>query len=239
MAEEGFDSPSEVLNTCERDPDLGLELIEDTIKDNPDLRSNPFVYFAKFLAYGSKGIFSLASMRPDFRVQKASKNELRETLGMTDKNVEHLENSLQEIKEMEKIDPDALGGFGETGLAKLDAVSVTLEKFKPGRVEEIIGRTKLRYIFDRLKVKSAWSSLDPQPYLDVFFSCKTRLGKNCIARAALVVSASFEGDNSSILAALYKEPRVFNDSGEQNQIVNFVRLFEDGSYRLEQDISEE
>lgn len=239
MSGKNGNSMAEILNMCEKDPDYGLEVIEETVEKNPDLQSDPFIYFAKSMAYASKGIFSLARMNPDFNIEKATSEQIRKKLGVTDENVEYLEKSLREIHKMEEVNEDALHKFGETGIAKLDTISVTLEKFKPGRVEEIIGRTKLRYIFDRLKVKSDWSSVNPQPFLDVFFSCKTRLGENCITRSALVVSASFEGDNSSILVALYEKPRIFKDSGEQNQIVNFVRLFKDGRYHLEQNISEE
>jgi hypothetical protein len=48
-----------ILNLCEMDPDAGLELVEQTIKNKPELELNPFVKFAKAIAYGSKGLFNL------------------------------------------------------------------------------------------------------------------------------------------------------------------------------------
>jgi hypothetical protein len=135
-----------ILNLCEIDPDAGLELIEQTIKNKPELEPNPFVKFAKAIAYGSKGLFNLVRSKPGINWATSEEEELRGELGVTDAHLDYLELALQEIREMEKIDPKALKVFvteDELGRAKVDAIATVLERCRPGRVQELLGKTKL------------------------------------------------------------------------------------------------
>jgi hypothetical protein len=137
-----------VLNLCEMDPDAGLELIEQTIKNKPELELNPFVKFTKAIAYGSKGLFNLVRSKPGIDWATSEEEELRGELGVTDAHLDYLELALQEIREMEKIDPKALKVFvteNELGGAKVDAIAMVLERCRPGRVQELLGKTKLFY----------------------------------------------------------------------------------------------
>jgi hypothetical protein len=139
---------SEILNLCETDPDVGLELIEQVIKTNPELELNPFTRFAKAIAYGSKGLFKLLRNKPRMDWTTFDEEELRENLGITDAHLDYLELALREIREMEKINPEAFKVFvtdNELGRAKVDAIATVLERCRPGCVQELLGKTKLIY----------------------------------------------------------------------------------------------
>jgi hypothetical protein len=137
-----------ILNLCEMNPDAGLELIEQAIKKKPQLALNPFTKFAKAIAYGSKGLFNLLRSKPGIDWTTFDEEELRGKLGVTDTHLDYLELALQEIREMEKINPKALKVFvteNELGRAKVDAIATVLERCRPGRVQELLGKTKLFY----------------------------------------------------------------------------------------------
>jgi hypothetical protein len=77
-----------------------------------------------------------------------NEEELRENLGITDAHLDYLELALREIREMEKINPEAFKVFvtdNELGKAKVDAIATLLERCRPGRVQELLGKTKLIY----------------------------------------------------------------------------------------------
>jgi hypothetical protein len=144
---------AKILNLCESDPDAGLEFIEQTIKKKPGAESDPFGKFAKAIAYGSKGLFQLARSKPGMDFTSFDEEELRDDLGITDAHLDCLEKGLQEIKEMEEIRPGALKMFGteedRMGELKVDAMAMVLERCRPGRVQQILGKTKLYYFGPR------------------------------------------------------------------------------------------
>ena len=137
-----------ILNLCETDPDAALELIERAVRSNPELGRNPFTKFSKAIAYGSKGLFELLRSKPGIDWTTFDEEELRRELGVTDAHLNYLELALQEVREMEQINPEALKAFvTEDGLgrAKVDAIATVLESCRPGRVQELLGKTKLIY----------------------------------------------------------------------------------------------
>jgi hypothetical protein len=66
MSEEDIsERMNRILNLCEAAPDASLELIEQIIRNKPELELTPFVKFAKAIAYGSKGLFNLLRNKPE------------------------------------------------------------------------------------------------------------------------------------------------------------------------------
>ncbi len=140
---------AEIVNMCEIDPDAGLEFIDKTIKENPEIKNNPFGKFARAMAFGSKGLFQLSCRRPDVNFSVFEEDELRTILGVNDTHLDYLEKGLNEIRLMEEIFPNALEKLGaeeyKLGEKKIDAMALVLERCRPGRVQQILGKTKLLF----------------------------------------------------------------------------------------------
>jgi len=232
MAEEIGEMIAKILNLCESNPDAGLELIERTIKRSPEAASNPLMKFAKTMAYGGKGLFQLARSKPEIDFTGFGEEELRDDLGVTDTNLDYIEKGLQEIKEMEEIYPGALKKFGpEAGrMAKLkvDVIAMVLERCRPGRVQEILGKTKLSYFGPGRVSKRNECDITRKEFeifRDVFFTCDKT------AKSALI---SLDGRDSQgrryVAVALYKERKIFNKWGEQSSVAGFVCLYNDRTF---------
>jgi hypothetical protein len=234
MSEKKEDIIAEILKLCETDPDAGLELIEKRIRKKPESASDPFGKFAKAMAYGSKGLFKLARSKPGIDFTDFDEEELRENLGVTDTQLDYLEKGLQEIKEMEEIHPGALKMFGtaedRAGELKVDAMSIVLERCRPGRVQQLLGKTKLTYFGPERVFKHNDCEItrgEFQLFRDIFFSC-----------SGIAKSALFRLDGRDIVGrryvtvVLYKEVSAFDRFGENSPVAGFICLYNDGAFTL-------
>ena len=223
-----------ILNLCESDPDAGLEFIEQAIKKNPKLESNPFGKFAKAMAYGSKGVFQLTRSNPKVDFTVFDEEELRNNLGITDTHLDYIVKGLQVIKEMEEIHPGALKMFGteedRLGERKVDAMAMVLERCRPGRVQELLGKTKLTYFGHERVFKHNDCDITKEEFKffrDSFFTCEA------IAKSALM---ALDGRDSKgrryVTVALYRESKIFNELEEKSPIAGFVCLYNDGTFTL-------
>lgn len=222
-----------ILNLCESDPDAGLEFIEQTLKEKPETASDPFGKFAKAIAYGSKGLFTLARSKPEIDFILFDENEMREELGITDLHLDYLEKGLRVIREMEEIHPGALKMFGteedRLGESKVDAMAMVLERCRPGRVQEILGKTKLKYFGPNIRVSPHENCKITKEELvvfaEIFFTCKK------IAKSAIF---SVDGkDNKGrrfVVVTLFEKHKVFDVYGERSPHVGSVTLFDDGTF---------
>ena len=222
MAEKREDMLAHILNLCESDPDAGLEFIERTIIKDPEAASDPFGKFAEAMAYGSKGLFQLSRSKPEMDFTDFDENELRNILGITDVHLDNLEKGLKAIRVMEDIHPGALEMFGieedKAGELKVDAMAMALERCRPGRVQQILGKTKLKYYgVDRLKIlPSDIMSQQPleryqyefTPFCNVFFSY------NSIVKSAMVVHLA--EDRTNMWIWLFN--KTFDDFGEDETL---------------------
>jgi hypothetical protein len=234
MPEKSEDILAKILNLCESNPDAGLEFIEQTIRDKPESESDPFGKFAKAMAYGSKGLFQLSRRKPDVDFAGFDQEQLRDDLGVTDTHLDYLEKGLQEIRQMEELHPGALRLFGtedeRMGELKVDAMAMVLERCRPGRVQEILGKTKLIY-FGPERVFSHndcdITEREFRVFREIFFASED------IAKSALL---RLDGEDKKgrryVTVVLYKEPKVFNEWGEQSPVAGFVCLFNDATFSL-------
>jgi len=180
-----------VLNLCESDPDAGLSLVDDLVRSNPQLSEDTFAHFARAMSWGSKGLFQALRAHPDFDLIGASSDDLRFDLGIGESELTALQKSLTSIARMEAAHPNALDAFGSNGdlqaERKVDGVAIALEVFHPGRTQEILGKTKLKYFgASRILMMSENISSDDTINLagDVWFSFDH---VNDIVRTALVI----------------------------------------------------
>lgn len=222
---------AKILNLCEADPDAGLKFIESVISKKPEAESNPFGKFAKAMAYGSKGLFQLARSKPKIDFTGFDEEELRDDLGIIDTHLDYLEKGLQEIRKMEEIHHGALKLFGRDAELKVDVMAMVLERCRPGRVQEILEKTKLWYFgADRIKVAPTVKPFEEQikPLLYIFFSLHS------IVRSVIVVNQGKDAKGRKYIECMmYK--RSFNDLGlsdtfEKAQFADWIYLFDDGTF---------
>ncbi|MEM2941654.1 MAG: hypothetical protein QW304_08935 [Thermoproteota archaeon] len=193
MANERAEILAKILNLCESNPDAGLEFIEQTMKESPEAATDPFGKFAKAMAYGSKGLFQLARSKPEIDFSGFDKEELRDELGITDSHLDYLEKGLHEIEQMEEIYPGASKMFDKMGEVKVDTMALVLERCRPGRVQQILGKTKLKYFGPQRVTYLSGSDIesmspgDFQTFADVFFTFPH------VIRTALL---AFQGEDS-------------------------------------------
>lgn len=218
-----------VLRLCESDPDAGLDFIKKAVSDEPVLESYVFLKFCKARAYQMKGVQPLRE-RPWVKVGVAEPEELR--LYINDENLNHLELALAESKQIEDIDPSALEGFGEQWEEQVDAMGCILERCRPGRVQQILGKTKLNY-FGVKRIKPVPHVTDEEklppeelkPFLQVFFNFPS------VVKSALVVEYGRDARSRKyILCWLFA--KMFDDfeTGETfgDARVGEIYLFDDG-----------
>ena len=190
MEEEREDILARILNLCEADPDAGLEFVEQTIKDKPESESDPFGNFAKAMAYGSKGLFQFIRNKPSMDFTRFNEEELRDDIGISDMHLDYLEKGIQEIKKMEDAHLGALTLFGTEedrfGESRVDAMSLVLERCRPGSIQKILGKTKLKYFGPEriLYVSSGIGRLSPEDFrvlTDIYFEYES------IVRTAIII----------------------------------------------------
>lgn len=233
------DKVAYLLNFCEFiNPDLGLEIID----SNQDLEfmSNPLTKLAKTLAFGSKAVLYQLHQRPEINVATMEQSELRQELGLDDERLDELELALQEFAQIERTYPKFVESIASTPMEdKLDTIAVVLERCRPGRVQELLGKTKLNYFgVDRISTvpritdeeKLPPKELGPFLYIPFTFSS--------VAKSALVfqIGKDVKG-RKYILCWLFG--KVFDDFGDNETFgdakVGEIYLFDDGtfSYTLE------
>jgi len=226
---------AEILNLCESDPEAGLEFIERVIRERPEASSDPFGKFAKAIAYGSKGLFQLARSKPAIDFTGFDEKELKDHLGITSVHLDYLEKGLQEIKEMEEIRPEALKLFGEQAELKVDAMALVLERCRPGRVQEILGKTKLAYFGpNRVKVMPSIKSDIEESGGFKKICWKTFFSLPTVARSALILGYGRDSKGRQYVHCMLFE-KTFdvlgpNDTLSKCKSILALYLFDDGTF---------
>ncbi|MBU4450741.1 MAG: hypothetical protein KKE35_05555, partial [Actinobacteria bacterium] len=189
------------------------------------------------MAYGSKGIFQLARSKPEINYTGLDEEELKDDLGIIDTHLDYLEKGLQEIKEMEEIHPGALKLFGteedRMGELKVDAMAMVLERCRPGRVQQILGKTKLNY-FGHRRILYPSDDLKPSPedlkiFKDIFFSFHS------IARTALIIGQGRDSKGRKYICCMLGKrtrdnPAPGETLGDILKLNGSIYLFEDGTF---------
>jgi hypothetical protein len=218
---------NKIWNLCETDPDEGLRLIDEMMTRYPVLKTYPFLKLCKARAYQIKGLKPLLE-RPFINVATVALDELQRYI--TDENLNYIEMALLELKQIEDIDPEIINIIGEK---YVDGMAVVLERCRPGRVQQILGRTKLKYFgIDRIVDPYARRGgiLPPeelQLFTDIFFT-----SSHIVKSACLVETGKDSKGRRFILVWLFD--RTFDEFGPDEKlgdaIVDEIYLFEDGTY---------
>jgi len=232
MSEKSEDIMAKILNLCESNPDAGLEFIEQTIRDKPESESDPFGKFARAMAYGSKGLFQLSRNKPEVDFSGFDREELIDDLGVTDAHLDYLEKGLHEIRQMEELHPGALRSFGteqdRMGELKVDAMAMVLERCRPGSVQKILGKTKLKYFGPNRvgKRDNCECSLEEwRIFSGIFFSCD-RIAKS----ADLMLNDKDKAGRKYVVVELNTSLDFRSKASSEFPVAGFICLFIDGTY---------
>lgn len=222
---------TDLVNLCINDPDRGLELLESLLEKNPGMKYDYLVGVCKTFAYGSKGLMNMKEQQ--YNVRALTENQIRSEFGITDIHLNYLEEGLKQIREMEEKDPDGLSIFekhtdGMVGL-KMEYMAHVLERCRPGRVQKILGRTKLIYFgVERLKPHNQCTvtGSDLSVITDTFFTCE----KTARSAAFRIDGEDAEG-RRFIVTMLFENVEQFNELGQISPLAGFITFFDDGTYR--------
>jgi len=217
-----------IFNLCESDPDAGLEIIRKALKETPELEFCSPLRFCILRAYQIKGVKPLLE-RPWVKVGIAKSNELR--LYLSEENLNYIELALSEVKKIEELDPEILRIWGEEGEEQIDAMACILERCRPGRVQQILGRTKLAYFgTDRVMIVPDENILPPEklkPFLYIPFAFPS------IVKSALILrlgrdTKSREFIECMLFGKTFDEFAPEETFGEAQ--VGIIFLFDDGTF---------
>ena len=214
------DNMARLLNLCEKDPDKALEFIEsrsNVLESTKDLYLVHFIKFCEALAYGSKGFLKFWHENMDNQNFKDKDMKyFRNEVGLNEEKIKYLEIAMQKVKEILDYDTEFLKDFGpekekiggvlvdySMGEAKIDIIASVLERCKPGKVQEILGMTKLMYFgIDRIRfIKSIdEKSLNFGLFENIFFSAPS------IVKSALIMGVQpYKSGHNYLECTLFKK----------------------------------
>lgn len=218
-----------LFRLCESDPDLALSIIEESIKKDPSIESEPVYRFCRARAYQIKGTLCLRD-KPWVKVGTANPDEIR--LYVNDDDLNCLELSLLENGNVENDDPSILKIFGEEWENQIDAISCILERCRPGRVQQIRGKTKLNYFgVDRNRIlPDIEKELPPEQlrhFLNILFSYST------IVKSAVIIETDTDtSDREYIYSMLFGKTFDEFAPGEtfEDAQIGSIYIFDDGTF---------
>lgn len=233
-----------ILNLCESDPDAGLKLIEQIEKNRPEAESDPFAKLAKAMAYGSKGLFQLLKDRPNTDFTAFGKKELKGNLGVTEKHMDYLEKGLKEIEKMERIHSGALRMLDteedRIGESKVDAMAMVVERCRPGRGQQILGKTKLLYFGHERIIRLPQDTLpenrvEDLPLQEQVFFMKTFFSCRHIVKSALPTQYGKDVRGRKYIDCMLFErtpddPLPGETVAEALKLVDSIYLFDNGTF---------
>ena len=236
---EGQAIMEDVYRLSESDPDKALHTLGEIYSKSPTLQQNPLFHYSVATAYGTKGFWQLWRQKQtlDIDILVADEPTLRGELGLTDEHLDYLEKAMLALKAMEDAEPGRLAKFkGTDRQVQIDAMAIALERCRPGRVQELLGKTKLIYFgFERIKrLRHQVDEALVNPFLYIFFDFHT------IVRAALILEHGRDAKGRAYLhCSLFS--RTFDvlapgDTLGKVGIEGSIYIFDDGTcgYFLEQ-----
>lgn len=118
-----------------------------------------------------------------------------------------------------------------------DTAAKALESRRPGRVQEILGKTKLAYVGNRLYLRNrqhAPSGEEMAIFENIFFHYPA-----IVRSAEIFYKVLGEPGRRYINVLLYKESSPRNSAGEANDPLSIICLVEDGTFHLVEDLGAE
>lgn len=115
-----------LLTMANEDPDQCLDMIAKMVESNDSMLSNPLIRVSRAISYTVKGANLYSSLNQ-------YSNEV----------LDLYEKSLIEFKSVNELSPEKEFFSDPDFVKKIDLIAIQLEPFKPVRVQELLGVTKL------------------------------------------------------------------------------------------------
>lgn len=225
-----------IAKMAEENPDAALDFIREIFYKYPEFETDegigPVLKFSKARAYQYKGLKPLIEKKLT-KIATIETEELRSYF--TNKNLDYLEMALSEIKQAEDIDPE----FIKTMQNHTDGIASVLERCRPGRVQQILGKTKLNYFgTDRINViphLTDEEKLPPdklRPFLDIPFKFIS------IVKSALLYYTGVDAKGRKFVSCMLFG-KIFDDMKEEETYgdasIGEIDFFDDKtvSYKIE------
>ena len=197
-----------MLEKCQTNPDAVLEWAE---KEDLSLADKSFYKIAKASAYLGKAGVSVT----------LNGELMPKDIEATQEDIKYLEMALAEMKE------------DKTGL--LDNIARLIESYKPGRVQELLGKTKLRYFLSGNRIGTLPPNISDvnliSPFIDVFFCAE-----KTVNYAILVVASGMISENGRDSMVILYDRRNPDGSVAGIEPIGTIFLCEDGSFSTEQPV---
>lgn len=245
--EDTLEKLSKILNLCETDPDAALGFIEVRKMENPGVEDHPILKWVRAMALGGKGLFkalrelSLADEQlPEISSWEA--RDFREKLRLTDEHLDYLEVALREVREIEIVEPRFVAMIGtdeeQVGEAKVDLIAIALERCRPGKVQELMGTTKLLYFGSEHRRTGVKPGLDLASD-DYKILWDTRFSTPSIAKAAITMDRGVDGKGRRFVTCLLYQ-KCLDEWGPDATLATALSagvlyFFDDGSWHHSND----
>jgi len=224
--------------------DEALDHLRSVVQEDPILGKHPWVIYARAFAYGAKGGVVPKLREGNERFVDAllygDESDFKRQFHFTEKQLDDLEKAIQEIRELNETFPQFFDvirteeeekrGQRPYLFYKTEAIAKALEMFRPGRVQQILGKTRLSYIpMNRIKMLVSGKgvqSLDEEGALSIFqhtdFTCDR------IVRSVGVIEAGRDRKSRRyVTLMLFDNVEQFDENGELISPVGFVVLYDD------------
>jgi len=195
------DHLKDFLTLCQSQPDDALRKLSKLVKAVPDLDQTYLTRLLRFVALGQRALNARYSQAAASDIRHRSEDCLREyaRLQLAAKK-EGADGQLADLQSM------------------LDEVAIVVENAAPGRVQELLGETKLKYAafgnrVDVSKVaQSALTNEDMREILELWVKSPF------IIRAALFAMITNISNGRCLSIALYEQTEVWGASDQMNPI---------------------
>jgi tetratricopeptide (TPR) repeat protein len=210
---------SKIIEISEKEPNKFIELSSEMMKDEV-LRDDASLRLLRGSSYARNAVIMFKSQNEQWN----------------NSSLDLLEKSLIDLKAADdfKVKSGSKRKIDAVLEERIDATATMLEKNRPGKSIEILGKTKLKYLAGRVFISS---SLDPSLvpsdeakniFYNIFFS-----PPQIIRSAAIMSKILGEGNNHRIDVALFEDISPKNAFGEASHLVDIVSLYESGNYNLQ------
>jgi len=213
MVEKANEFLVNLVKLSDENPDECLKQISTLLSSEESLSNNPIPLMVRGVA----------------TIKKAAL--LKKDQGAwTDELFDLLEAGLKDCKLVDSLAPN-VKVFEEFKDA-IDAACRVLEAKRPGSVQSIIGKTKLRFFMSgkgRLSINTGCEEylIPSDQAVELFSDFYFKFPK--IVRSAFIFFMDKDEKNRHYLhVALFEEPYLKNAFGEVSKTVGYVRIFEDG-----------
>lgn len=243
--DDGWDSLKKltyILDSCLTNPDLGLEFIEMRKTQNPGVEKHPILRWVKVIALGGKGLFKALHVMnlSDTQLKEVMDWEetvFRRTLRITDEQLDYLEDALREVKIIEQIEPNFISMIGTdedpVGNNQIDFISIALERCRPGKVQELMGTTKLIYFGSEHKRTGFRPGLELTRN-DYEILWNTRFKASLIAKSAIAMDKGIDSKGRKFVTCLLYLKCIDEWKPDETlgtaESAGALYLFDDGSF---------